>query len=50
MKVEYNSGAYLTQIELDENYPNASQTYIRIAEFNCARKSSSPLSHISVFL
>jgi hypothetical protein len=40
----------VTQIRLEENYPLDPVAGIQIAVFNCDGKSSSPLSHISVFV
>jgi len=47
--VRYLSDVLMTQIELDENYPNATQENVSIAVLNCDGKYSSLLSDISVF-
>jgi hypothetical protein len=47
--VDVQYADFMTQIRLPENYPEP-QKNIRIAVFNCDGKSSSPFSHISVFV
>jgi hypothetical protein len=38
---------FVTQIQLDENYPNETQNNVRIAVFNCYGKCSSVFWHSS---
>jgi hypothetical protein len=40
----------MAQIKLDENYPNSTQDYVRIGEFNCDGKSTSLFSQVFVFV